>query len=373
MIKGTLNEFIIDRECTDKAILTTNFNIKRSRLTNALTKNVFSNELIKKYEKCIYYLTSDKYGELPLIYDENQKRKITYLESLRVPSWFTFYAMDWISQIGFYHKYINNRVLYVTGGTGVGKSTQVPKLLLYGLKMINHKMNGKVISTQPRTKPTIENAQRISLEMGVSIVETIKTLDEATNKYKNEKIKTFNGHVQYKTQKDSHISEITNYYFKEMTDGSFVHIRTIIFKGKRSAVFNTSTTLPSVASPSVKRTNSATCFDSTNAFSIPRILSITVRICLHNGVCPIGCVFKSSSTSTKEGDESIATSFPSLFEGAEPISTTCPLLSSRISVGNPVATDILASKITAFDTSSHLVQSMTFPSIICLPSPVSID
>ena len=50
-----------------------------------------------------------------------------------------FYAMDWMSQINFYNHYINHNIIYVTGGTGTGKSTQVPKLLMYSLKMYDYK------------------------------------------------------------------------------------------------------------------------------------------------------------------------------------------------------------------------------------------
>jgi len=48
----------------------------------------------------------------------------------------TLYSFDWISQINFYHHYINNRICLITAGTGQGKSTQIPKLILYGYKII---------------------------------------------------------------------------------------------------------------------------------------------------------------------------------------------------------------------------------------------
>ena len=80
--------------------------------------------------------------------------------------------MDWISQINFYHHYINNRVIYVTGATGQGKSTQVPKLFLYALKMIDKKSDGRVICSQPRTNATKNNTEQISWELGVPILET---------------------------------------------------------------------------------------------------------------------------------------------------------------------------------------------------------
>ena len=212
-IRGTLNEFIPDRDCTDKQILSTDFDISKGRRINAIRNNIFNKSNVEGYKKCYYYLTNEPYNDLPLIIKKNEK-PVTYLESLETGTWYTFYAMDWISQICFFHRYINNRIMFITGATGAGKSSQVPKLLLYGLKMIDFNSGGKVVSTQPRISPTISNANEISEQMGVSINSYSKTLD--TN------IKTFMGYVQYKTMNNAHLAENYDYYFKEMTDGSLV-------------------------------------------------------------------------------------------------------------------------------------------------------
>ena len=66
--------------------------------------------------------------------------------------------------------------MYVTGSTGTGKSTQVPKLLMYALKMIDYKDNGSIICTQPRIPPTINNAERISLELVVATPPSVEVL-----------------------------------------------------------------------------------------------------------------------------------------------------------------------------------------------------
>jgi hypothetical protein len=212
-IRGTLNEYIPDKECTDKKLLSTDYNTSISRRIAAIKKNIFNNENLEGYKKCYYYLTGDPYDNLPLIIKKNEK-PVSYFEALEKGTWYTFYAMDWISQIGFYHRYINNRVLYITGATGAGKSSQVPKLLLYGLKMIEFNGEGKVVSTQPRISPTVSNAEEISEQMGVSISNYSQTVDS--------NIKTFMTYVQYKTMKNSHLGEDQDYYFKEMTDGSLV-------------------------------------------------------------------------------------------------------------------------------------------------------
>jgi hypothetical protein len=75
----------------------------------------------------------------------------------------------WVSQLKFYYKFINCRVIYLTGGTGVGKSTQIPKLLLYGLNAFDFKTDGKLINTQPRQKPTSNNAKFIAKQLGIYI------------------------------------------------------------------------------------------------------------------------------------------------------------------------------------------------------------
>ena len=80
-----------------------------------------------------------------------------------------FYSLMWMTQLKFYYKFINCRVIYLTGGTGVGKSTQIPKLLLYGLNTFDFKIDGKLINSQPRQKPTESNAKNIAKQMGIMI------------------------------------------------------------------------------------------------------------------------------------------------------------------------------------------------------------
>jgi hypothetical protein len=54
-------------------------------------------------------------------------------------------------------------MVMITGATGVGKSTQVPKLYLYSLKMIDHNYNGKIACSVPRIMPVKNNAERWKL------------------------------------------------------------------------------------------------------------------------------------------------------------------------------------------------------------------
>jgi len=202
--KGILSEYIIRDEKFEKNKL----------FTSDENKKAFGKH-IKKYEDAYYYINDDRYKNLNKIVNEKNMKEETYFDRLeKSEKWYTFYAMDWVSQINFYHHYINQRIVMLTGGTGVGKSTQTPKLLLYGLKAFDKKFDGKVICTQPRIAPTVNNASRISAELGVNIQEY--------NKVYKKVVKTTNGIIQYKYEKDDHIDEDLDFYLRIVTDGSLL-------------------------------------------------------------------------------------------------------------------------------------------------------
>ena len=122
---------------------------------------------------------------------------------------YTFYGNDYVSQLNIFNHYINHQIIYVTGGTGTGKSTQVPKLLMYMLKMYDYNNVGKTICTQPRISPTEGNAKRISNELGVNIMVN----DIKTDEY----------YLQYKDQKDKHIKEnCAHLTLRFVTDGTLL-------------------------------------------------------------------------------------------------------------------------------------------------------
>jgi hypothetical protein len=203
--RGLLTEYIIRSENFEKKELKENKN----------SQEKFHNHL-KKYEDAYYYLTDKKYKDLQIFINPKTKKEETYFERLKNMDldWHTYYALDWVSQINFYHHFLNNRVNFLTGGTGVGKSTQVPKLLLYGLKAYDKIFNAKIICTQPRIAPTVDNARRIAAELGVD-------LEEYNLEYKS-MVKTTNGIIQYKYEKDSHIDEDQDFFLRIVTDGSLL-------------------------------------------------------------------------------------------------------------------------------------------------------
>lgn len=193
IFKGILSELKPNKLLTDTLIS------KRSDRNEILSKmdaKIFSNGEDNPYYDAYSYLS-----ELPYIYSGN----IPYANRM---GWFSLYALDWVSQIGFCHRYINQRVSYITGATGVGKSTQVPKLFMYYLKAIDYNSTGRVVCTQPRTAPTKKNAEQVSKELGFPIY------------VNNKETEYYFIQMHYKVNK--HIANVSHLSLKYITDGTLV-------------------------------------------------------------------------------------------------------------------------------------------------------
>lgn len=204
--KGVLSYFKPNMFLTNEKLMPPTYSLKQKYLEKH-KKNFFNYKNIEKFNKAYYYLNNRPYSEI----NENNEYfdKIIYKFN-----WMTTYAMDWISQINFFHRYIHNRVILVTGSTGVGKSTEIPKLLLYALKAIDYKSNGKIICTQPRIPPTEMVSSRVSDNIGFSIKEKSKIY----KKY----VPTDNFYIQYKHSATNHIDKNNNYNLKFVTDGTLI-------------------------------------------------------------------------------------------------------------------------------------------------------
>jgi len=181
-------------------------------------------EMIEKSFDGYYFLTQTKYTELDIYYKSEKDVSPTSFKLDKMENPITFFALDWLQQIHFFKHFFHQRVTYVTGGTGVGKSTQIPKLLLYGL-YLNGNYNGRVINTQPRINATTTNANTISTQLGVPL----SVYDKQEKKEK----KTPNYYVQYSTggiSEDAkhdpmldNQSEL-NSYLKIVTDGTLLNV-----------------------------------------------------------------------------------------------------------------------------------------------------
>ncbi len=174
------------------------------KISGILKETVFDKKNNYIYESSYNYLTGTTY--------KNMKNDVFIYNSKS--AWYDAYALNWLSQVSFFHKYSNNRVSFVSGGTGIGKSTIIPLLYLYCLKAIDYKNNGTVLCTAPRIKPVKDSAITISNQLGVPIY------DYETNE------KTNNFYIQYKHQGEKHTPNDTNFKKLELcliivTDGLF--------------------------------------------------------------------------------------------------------------------------------------------------------
>jgi hypothetical protein len=159
------------------------------------------------------------------------------IEIMKKSLWYTNFGANWVAQIQLYHHFINNRVLYITGATGAGKSTVAPFLLVYAVKMLNYKNDAKVVCTQPRTQPTKDNSVRIAESIGYPI--TIKkdsSLDGVNEAYKktskDEGVPQNINYIQYKHKKGTLTDDLYHPYLRLYTDGSLYNIinRSYMFK-----------------------------------------------------------------------------------------------------------------------------------------------
>ncbi|MEM0354085.1 MAG: helicase-related protein [Thermoplasmata archaeon] len=211
IIHGLLSDFRPSKMITDEKLVELksglSYEKKRNFQRSLMAKTYFTGKNRSIYENETYYfVTGTTYGQLPLL---NSKKYFDVLSTEH--NWPFYYAMNWVSQINFYHHYINNRVIYVTGATGVGKSTQIPKLIMYSQRMIDYNNYGRTICTQPRIESTVMNAETISFELGVPIREY--------NKKYNTMVSTENFFVQFKHHEEEHIDSGTKSYLRFVTDG----------------------------------------------------------------------------------------------------------------------------------------------------------
>ena len=182
------------------------FDVNNKIYLNNLKNNIFINDIDNFKNNSYYFLTNDKYDKLII----NKKNFIDLLYTEYI--WTKDYGINWIFQINFYHHYINNRVSYITGPTGQGKSTLIPKLYLYGLYMVNRKYDGKVLITLPRIKVTLSNSNFVSYQLGVPINKYDENYDT--------QLRTNNGYIQYKMREGEHIISNNDFYILNTTDGS---------------------------------------------------------------------------------------------------------------------------------------------------------
>ena len=221
---GILNKFTINLDITDKIRLPQNTSLLKKKRSELIDKMFKKEENKKNWDESFYYLTNDKFKYIPkmrlqkkqIINQNNKYDEKNYFEIIAIDhEWPTYYAMNWISQISFFQHYIFHQIMYVTGATGQGKSTQVPKLFLYASKMYDYNSKTNIICTAPRIQPVLDNSNRISDEIGLPITQFSNS--------SNIKIKTDNYVIQYTYEADNHNKKNTNnLVLNIVTDGTLL-------------------------------------------------------------------------------------------------------------------------------------------------------
>lgn len=207
--KGVLTTFIPNPSVTDLTIVQRND-------VHALgqQKKVFERSEQNVYwTNSYHYLTHLKMKDMKKFRADDGKiyDHFSY-NATKKGAWYTAYAYDWVAQIGFCHHFINNRVTFITGATGVGKSTEIPKLFLYYSKAIDYNPSPKIVCTQPRKAPASTNAERVSTTLGVPIY----------NYDGKEPSDSDNYYIQMKYRDAKHTKQVSHGVLKYITDGTLL-------------------------------------------------------------------------------------------------------------------------------------------------------
>lgn len=228
IMKGTMTKMIAENDLTNEL----NYDITRNdehkkELIKELTKRRFY-EGNPYYNNSYYYLTNKTFGNIKEFTLEEDHKYVKYdyfkICSDKKYAWYLATAFHWIAQLGFCHRFIHNRVNYITGATGAGKSTQTPKLYLYYLKALDRNNSPTVLITIPRTSPVISNSDYISKEMAVPINAIVNKKKEETKNY----------YVQYKHRSGDNVKNKNIPKIRFVTDGSVIQeIKDPLLKAKK--------------------------------------------------------------------------------------------------------------------------------------------
>lgn len=210
--KGVLTKFVPDRTKTNRAYL------QRDLIYTTQEKTFETTNENEYWTSAYHYLTCVPYKQMDSfnLKIDGKKTNFNYFTWGKFKNsspWYAIDAYNWVAQIGFCHHFLNNRVIFITGSTGVGKSTEVPKLFLYYTKALDYVQNAKLICTEPRTGPARENADYISKGLGLPISETENNIDVSSKHY----------YIQTKFKaEDSHSKYVSHAMLQYATDGTLI-------------------------------------------------------------------------------------------------------------------------------------------------------
>ena len=203
IINGILTEFIYNPEITSKYELPDK-NIDKNKYENHIKDRL----KIFEYENSYNFLSNTPYSEIP-----------NSCENIKNSFWYGNFGGDWVAQIQIYHHFINQRFMIITAVTGAGKSTVIPFILLYALKILNYNNNCKLVCTAPRIGPVTKNTKRISDSLGYRY-EEIKEIN-VESKIETKKIKKeIITYIQFKHANENTVDEYYHPKLRFVTDGS---------------------------------------------------------------------------------------------------------------------------------------------------------
>ena len=213
---GILTYFKYNPEVTDKTLLP-----DKNKKNIEWSKVLLSRVSLEPYKEAYHFLDNKILG----LHDG-------LLEGVKKSKWYTNFGADWICQIQVFHHFIHQRILFVTGATGAGKSTVFPFMMLYALKIINYNNNGKVFCTQPRKQPTIDNATRMANSLGIPIKSKDETLLDGS--IKKEYNKSDIDYIQYKFLGGNITDDLYHPTLRLLTDGTLYQMikNDYIFKSR---------------------------------------------------------------------------------------------------------------------------------------------
>jgi hypothetical protein len=204
---GILTHFKYNPQATDNALLP-----DKNKFKALWEKELLSKVSLEPYKEAYHFLDNKQLGLHEGLLDMVKKSK-----------WYTNFGADWIAQLQVFHHFINQRIMYVTGATGAGKSTVYPFMMLYATKIIGYNNNGKVFCTQPRIQPTVGNATWMAQELGIPIKKNKSTSSTKSNDVCNPEsgswLKSNIDYIQFKYSNGSVADDLYHPTLRLLTDG----------------------------------------------------------------------------------------------------------------------------------------------------------
>ena len=200
---GMLTKFIYNPDITSKYELP-----DKNKDEPKFKKYIKDRLRINEYENSFNFLSNTRYRNIP-----------NSCENIKNSFWYGNFGGDWVAQIQIYHHFINQRFMIITAVTGAGKSTVIPFILLYALKILNYNNNCKLVCTAPRIGPVIKNTKRISDSLGYKY-EEIKEFNNETKKERKKLKKEIITYIQFKHSKENTVDEFFHPKLRFITDGA---------------------------------------------------------------------------------------------------------------------------------------------------------